>query len=111
MAPLSNKDRQARFRELNPNYFKERAAERRKMLADIKLAQGCARCGYNEHPAALHFNHLDPTTKSFRIGSQVSRSWAKLEEEMAKCEVLCANCHAIHTLENDHHKPTRLPKT
>jgi len=43
-------------------------------LAEIKLERGCCKCGYNAHPAALHFNHIDPSTKSFNIGSNGSRS-------------------------------------
>jgi hypothetical protein len=77
-------------------------------LAAIKLERGCCKCGYNTHPAALHFNHIDPSTKSFNIGSNGSKSLEELILETEKCEVLCANCHAIHTIENGHHlsRPT-----
>lgn len=65
----------------------------------VKIKLGCAQCGYKESPIALQFNHLDPSTKTFTIASTRGRDATMLEikEEMRKCEVLCANCHAIHT--------------
>ena len=26
-----------------------------------------------------------------------------IKNEIRKCEILCANCHAIHSIENKHH--------
>ncbi len=74
----------------------------RKKVGDLKVATGCAKCGYDAHPAALHFNHLDPSTKKFNIGASMGIRWDRIEEEIAKCEVLCANCHAIETQEKWH---------
>ena len=81
----------------------KRQRKHRKQLNQIKVEKGCARCGYNQHPAALQFNHLDPSTKSFEVGSRILHKWSLLEEEMAKCEVLCANCHAVHSFTENHH--------
>ena len=62
--------------------------------------KGCAKCGYKAHPAALHLNHIDPTTKH-KPGScnAYDAGWgrSRLKAELAKCEVLCANCHSIVT--------------
>jgi hypothetical protein len=82
-----------------------RHAQGRTYLQQIKTEKGCARCGYNEHPAALDFNHIDPTTKSFNIASCASHSKELLDAEIAKCEILCANCHRIHTYDTH---PTRM---
>jgi hypothetical protein len=55
----------------------------------------CVLCGYAESPAALHFHHIDPTTKSFGVGyTGVTRSIAAARAEAAKCVLLCATCHA-----------------
>jgi hypothetical protein len=52
-------------------------------------------CGYDRCAGALHFHHLDPAEKSFHLSMQgVARSLARAREEMAKCVLLCANCHA-----------------
>jgi hypothetical protein len=79
---------------------KAQRKKRQEFLNNYKLEEGCARCGYNFHPAALQFNHIDPTTKGFNIGENKNKSLELILLEIEKCEVLCANCHAIHTQEN-----------
>jgi hypothetical protein len=58
----------------------------------------CVRCGASD-PVVLEFNHLDPGAKSGNICDMVHFrvSINGLRQEMAKCEVLCANCHQRHT--------------
>lgn len=52
-------------------------------------------CGFSAFAAALHFHHVDPTTKAFGIAhGGMSRSYEALAAEAAKCVLLCANCHA-----------------
>ena len=42
----------------------------------------------------MDFHHKDPSTKVFEIGSKGYKySLEKLKEEVAKCDVVCANCH------------------
>jgi hypothetical protein len=74
----------------------------RAYLDGIKLKSGCVDCGYNAHPAALHFDHIDPLAKSFTIAAGWSRAKHLLEAEIAKCEVRCANCHAVRTVTEKH---------
>jgi hypothetical protein len=52
------------------------------------------RCGYDEHPSALQFHHLDRATKAFNLRDGDTRSLARMREEARKCVLLCANCHA-----------------
>jgi 5-methylcytosine-specific restriction endonuclease McrA len=55
----------------------------------------CVLCGYDDFPGALHFHHVDPSTKSFGLAMRgLTRSIERLREEAAKCVLLCANCHA-----------------
>ena len=77
--------------------------KRRGKLNQIKLELGCARCGYNEHPAALHFDHRNPEEKSFTVSQDPKRKWEDIEAEIAKCDVLCANCHSVRTYEQNHY--------
>jgi hypothetical protein len=76
----------------------ERVSEwRRRVKRKLIDAAGgaCGLCGYDQYPGALHFHHLEPSTKSFSISREgVTRSFAELEAEAAKCVLLCANCHA-----------------
>jgi hypothetical protein len=56
---------------------------------------GCAVCGYDRYLGALHFHHLDPSTKTFALSRRgVTRSIDHLRREAAKCVLLCSNCHA-----------------
>jgi hypothetical protein len=61
----------------------------------IELLGGrCSICGYNKHPAALDFDHIDPATKTASVAHYiVCKQWKKAEEEAKKCRLLCANCH------------------
>jgi hypothetical protein len=74
---------------------------RRRELADwlveLKSQLVCARCG-EDHPGCLQFHHADPTQKELSISDAVRRGWGRqrILAELAKCEVLCANCHAKH---------------
>ena len=65
----------------------------------IKLESGCVDCGYNAHPRALEFDHLPGTEKVANISELVRRRTPLdiLAAEIAKCEVVCANCHAERT--------------
>ena len=65
--------------------------------AGIK-SQPCMDCG-GEFPAiCMDFDHRPGTVKAFDV-SQTSRipSWQALKDEIAKCDVVCANCHRIRT--------------
>jgi 5-methylcytosine-specific restriction endonuclease McrA len=77
-------------------------------LNEVKLSSGCVRCGYKQHSAALQFNHINPLEKSFQLGGNFRKTKEKLDAEIAKCEVLCANCHSIHSYETHHTKVARL---
>lgn len=86
---------------------KEFSKKRRELLDKIKLDTGCEECGYNKHPAALHFDHIDPSNKSFTISQDVKRKWSDIENEINKCRVLCANCHSIYTHNENHYRNNR----
>ena len=57
----------------------------------------CEKCGYDKCEGAFHFHHIDPSEKEFNL-SHVNLSsnfnMQKFYEEVDKCELLCANCHA-----------------
>lgn len=59
----------------------------------------CEVCGYNKCRAALHWHHIDPLAKEFSISGNRGKNLEKLRAETAKCQLLCANCHAeVHNL-------------
>jgi len=74
---------------------------KRDLINSVKLQRGCIVCGYNEHAAALDFNHVRGK-KLFNVSQDPKVAVQKLLDEIAKCDVICANCHRIHTYENRH---------
>lgn len=77
-------------------------ANRLAWLNEYKTSRGCADCGFDAHPAALAFDHRDPTTKLFTIAKSLTRSMKSLQAEIAKCDVRCHNCHAIRSVRERH---------
>jgi hypothetical protein len=67
----------------------------------LKVERGCARCGYNRDPRALQFHHRDGRNGSPHIMTMNTWSWDKVAAEIDKCDILCANCHAIETHPED----------
>lgn len=63
------------------------------------LKQGpCADCGWIFHPAAMQFDHPPGVTKSGNVGDiRRAHNRLRLLAEIAKCELVCANCHAVRT--------------
>lgn len=57
----------------------------------------CADCKQNFPYYVMDFDHLED--KSFNISTldRGSYSLKKIKEEIAKCEVVCSNCHRIRT--------------
>jgi len=81
-----------------------KAAKRRKKIGLLKMKYGCIDCGYNAHPAALHFDHIDREKKDNNVGKLVyNKSLKRIFREIRKCEIRCANCHSIKTIENGEH--------
>lgn len=77
------------------NTKKISAWRHRKKIRAVEYKGGkCEHCGYNRCLQALQFHHRDPELKDFGIASARSWTWERLEEELDKCILLCANCHA-----------------
>ena len=72
---------------------------KRKQDAIEYLGGACKRCGGSFHPAAMQFHHRDPAQKDFAINSGITMAMSLVKEELDKCDLLCANCHAeIHAV-------------
>jgi hypothetical protein len=80
------------------SYLHKYVARGRAFLASVKIRDGCKDCGYCENAIAMDFDHVRGQ-KLFNIGSVPHWSIAKLQMEIDKCEVVCANCHRIRTYE------------
>lgn len=71
-----------------------RSRRQNKRRAVAALGGLCAGCEAVVPEPLFEFHHLDARTKEFAISHDgISRSWTKTEAELAKCVLLCANCH------------------
>lgn len=89
---------------LNPNdglaYRQAYRDKNKRRVVDYLATHPCVRCGFSD-PRALDFDHLNPAQKNRKVSAMVSGTpkWESLLEEIEKCQVLCANCHRIKTVE------------
>lgn len=77
--------------------WSRRLVARNKRLFDAARERPCSRCG-GEFPAVcMDLHHREPESKVVAVARLVNtrRSVAVIEAEIAKCDVLCANCHRI----------------
>lgn len=77
-----------------------RMLQRRLYVKRYKEERGCMDCGERD-VACLEFDHRDRADKTANIAHMVDREAhypdLVLLKEMAKCDVVCANCHAKRT--------------
>ena len=67
--------------------------ERNIMLVEQAKKCGCKKCGEKRN-YVLDFHHIVAEEKIWDIAHMIKSSGEKtLLEELAKCDVLCANCH------------------
>ena len=100
--------------EANRQRYIDQAAAQKRALADERVAylltyfadHPCADCGEAD-PVVLEFDHLGD--KSFSIGACLTRyTWQTILAEMAKCDVVCANCHRRRTARRGGFRRMRL---
>jgi hypothetical protein len=89
----------ARNREMVNERARDALRRRGAELRDYKASRGCADCGEMD-PVVLELDHRDPSTKDRRVDKygRTGVPWRNLSrkalaEELAKCDVVCANCH------------------
>jgi hypothetical protein len=85
--------------------MRKRYADELEFVQAYKLERGCVDCGFKGHPAALEFDHLPGREKKFNISQRIAAAVDReaLLAEMAKCEVVCANCHRVRTFTRADH--------
>ena len=90
---ITNKEWRKSNKELCRIYSKKDSDKKRKLCIDCKKGLKCIECGEN-HPSCLVFHYRNPDEKDFDIGgSFYEKSVERVMSEIAKCDVLCANCH------------------
>ena len=82
---------------MDPNYFRVYQRERARFRIKEAVSRLCGKCSKCGSTHNLHFHHTDPLTKKFDVSEGANRSKQIFYEEVDKCILLCAVCHAdIH---------------
>lgn len=76
--------------------------ERRDWYFDLKKNLKCEKCGINDF-RVLDFHHVDPATKENEVANlgHSAATKKKILAEIAKCKVICSNCHRIEHWEKN----------
>lgn len=75
--------------------IKQRVKDLTDWLREYKKSLGCVDCGESSW-YCLDFHHIDPLQKEATLARVIRcKGWGKerILEEIAKCVVLCGNCH------------------
>lgn len=84
----------------DPEYYKltmRRLRQRRNDFVNRAKMKPCADCGIQYNPWVMEFDHRDPGQKINCISLIKAHSFEALKIEIAKCDVVCANCHCERT--------------
>lgn len=88
-----------RWRDSHPGYTRGKKntykAVVQAYLRGLK-SEPCTDCGVSYPYYVMQFDHIRGD-KAFGLASGVKVSMRKLQSELAKCELVCANCHAERT--------------
>jgi hypothetical protein len=68
---------------------------------ELKTDRPCADCRGRFHHAAMTWDHLPGVRKVAEVSTLAyhTHSRASVLAEIAKCELVCANCHAVRSFE------------
>lgn len=86
----------------NKQYYIEKAYRKRDNLRrwvyDLKNKTPCTDCGVQYPYYVTDFDHVGNDEKVNTVSKLInSGSTKKVKEEIAKCELVCSNCHRIRT--------------
>lgn len=86
----------------NKESVKRRTAMKRLELREWywkKKAGSCSDCYQLFHPVCMQFDHRPSTIKIASVSDLVAKLTSKeeIEVEIQKCDLVCANCHALRT--------------
>lgn len=90
-------------REYRWENLPEHIERKRQHVDDLKKAS-CLDCGHSFPSVCMDFDHVRGKKRA-GITKMIYQSWSfeTLVEEIAKCELVCANCHRIRTQNRKRH--------
>jgi hypothetical protein len=105
---------QKQFRKNHPAIARKISAKlsatARKYIADAKKVP-CQLCGKSWPPYVMDFHHGAAEPKTAAISKMTGSSVTRISKEMAKCKLVCANCHRNETHNEEHLVPVLKNRT
>jgi len=104
--PYKDRNKQKEYQQKHHQRTKKKKRKQQNQLKDKRQhfvleemqrrGGKCAKCGFSDI-RALDWHHLDPNEKVNSISEMIRDrvSMDKLQAELDKCELICANCHRI----------------
>ena len=88
--------RRLRCRRCKRAKTNERRTALRLWLDEYKKTLQCGRCGFSDY-RALEFHHPGEQEKDWNVADMIGGGFSRktILREIAKCVVLCSNCHQI----------------
>jgi hypothetical protein len=77
-------------------YNRRRREDTHGLVLDYLREHPCVDCGEPD-PVVLEFDHLRDKIDNVSKMASLKRPWTVILAEIAKCEVVCANCHRRRT--------------
>ena|SRR5579872_3385032 len=98
--PYSNayyRENASRYSEHRRRNARKKRRQNRERMLQILSRSACVDCGETD-PLVLEFDHVRGE-KVQNVGDLINSlvSWERIEDEIAKCVVRCANCHRRKT--------------
>ena len=93
-----------------PKDPRSRTVKQTQQSRQLKIDRGqCTDCGLIitwHNVVCIDWDHRNPLQKSFTISHMVGKApWQTIAEEIAKCDAVCRNCHALRTHHKQQHQP------
>ena len=93
---LLSKERHQQNRPAINDRQKARQIASRNKIHMYKSMHPCVDCGEDD-PIVLDFDHKVQSEKLGQVSAMVSWGWDKIQAEIDKCDIRCANCHRRRT--------------
>lgn len=91
---------QTRGRDARLARERKRVKASRAWMASLKNGLPCADCGQTFPSFVMHWDHLPGFEKVGSISEMVeNRPRTLVLDELKKCELVCANCHVLRTID------------
>lgn len=78
----------------------KRSHDNKHFIFELKDNKPCVDCKAVHRHFALDFDHRDPKKKILGIAEMYSYSKEAILKEVAKCDLICANCHRYRTFKH-----------